>query len=58
MTGRIEVHAADLRVEISGLRESVRTLSSELASAWIRIAELETRLHDHEQAVPHAEAAS
>jgi hypothetical protein len=41
----------DLESLIAGLRE-------DLGRAEARIAELEERLHDHEQAVPHAEAQS
>ncbi len=39
----------DLESLIDGLRE-------DLSRAEARIAELEERLHDHEQAVPHAES--
>ena len=41
----------DLESLIAGLRE-------DLGRAEARIYELETRTHDHEQAVPHAEAQS
>jgi hypothetical protein len=39
----------DLENLVAGLRE-------DLGRAEARIYELETRLHDHEQAVPHAES--
>jgi hypothetical protein len=46
----------NLRQQVDGLREALRSLSGELAAAFTRISDLEERLHDHEQAVPHAES--
>ena len=40
------------------LAGALDALSHELADALTRIGELETRLRDHEQAVPHAESQS
>jgi hypothetical protein len=42
----------------SELMDLIESLSFGLDDAEKRISKLETRLHDHEQAVPHAEAAS
>ena len=40
------------------LQDYIERLHEELLQAVRRIALLEDRLHDHEQAVPHAEAQS
>ena len=53
-----ESTARGLREDLGHAEERIRELENELHAVSTRLSAIEERFHDHEQAVPHAEAQS